>query len=117
MKQIATSLQMLQFIEVNIKNADLIILFEIGTCQIPETIMNIINNKPQLKIHSSNANYKKIINNKIAELCEQNILHQIELPSQIEIENVQTIFGKTNNHRLISIDKWLDRYIFCCGCI
>lgn len=119
-KQIATSLQMLQFIKINIENADLIVIFdaEMGN-YIHTSIIDLTKTKPILKI-SNGSDYKNLINNKIFNLLELDILQQVQLHPQIQLQidnRTTTIFGKTYNRRLISIDNWLDRWIFCCGYI
>lgn len=115
-KQIATSIQMLEFIKVNVANADLVVVFDSETGSIPASISELIKCKQQLKTNN-HFNYKNSINNKIFNLLELGVLKQVQIPVQIPVDDrVNTIFGQTNNQSLIRIDNWLDRWIFCCCC-
>lgn len=115
-KQIATSIQMLEFIKVNVEDADLIVIFDSETGFIPASITELIKSKQQLKTNT-HFNYKSSINNKIFNLLELGVLKQVQVPVPIQVDDrVSTIFGRTNNQRLIGIDGWLDRWIFCCCC-
>lgn len=111
-KQISTSIHMLEFIKINVAHADFIVIFDsIGI--IPDFIFELVRSKPQLKI-DDRSNYKNVINNKIFNLMELDVFHQVELDEQIQIDDrITTIFGKTNNQRLIRINNWLDKWLFC----
>jgi len=108
--QIQITLKLFELIKFNIEEANCVIIYGSNINNVPESIINLYKNKTQLKI-KNRENLKNIIENKIKDLCLKNLLEYKDEENNIKIH---TIFGKTTNERLIAIDKWLDKWIFCC---
>lgn len=117
-KQIQTNLAMFDFLKVNIEKADFIVIYTNTNYKpIDRQILELLQNKQTLKINNE-SDIANSVDNKITELLNNDLLKLYQMANAILSDTtdntMSTIFGRTSNARLIAIDNWLDRWLFCC---